>query len=744
MLINPVHELKKIEKPQFEWEATKNDPQFKVDSQFPTGWCEFVVVMNSDTVGQVTLYIGTPYNFTESSSVSLGMCKAGETIIKKFIYIPKKCKSLRFDPIDTTAKFSINCFNIRSIYNPIIFAHAIKRTFSLAKLVGVHQLRLRLADYLSRMMGVENSWYRSFFKLTPNSAIHNTAFFRGDLPPSESDRRYHEYIERTTLTKDQRTTMLSDLQKFAYTPLFSLVVPVYNVKENWLREMLESVLNQIYPHWELCLADDASTDPHVRKVLEEYQERDKRIKLIFRKENGHISKATNSALELSSGEFYCLMDNDDLISPEALFEFAKLLNHDSSIDMIYSDEDKITVDGKRYEPFFKPDWSPEYLESCMYTAHFACYRKSIADQTGWFRPECNGAQDYDFVLRFVEKAKNIQHVPKILYHWRAIPGSTATSMDSKDYVLGSAVKGLKDMTLRQGKRADVKVSAYPGCFNIRYHLDKSPLISIIIPTAGKKVKLRGKDVFLLENCILSVLNNSSYQNIEFVVIDNGDLDSSLINFLQTIDCKLITYFGDVNIAKKINMGAKEASGEYLLILNDDIEVIAQDWLEALLEQGQKEGVGVVGAKLLFEHGGLQHVGVSFCDGLPDHVRKNFPRHDPGYLFSTVAVRNWMAVTGACMLTPTEVFKKVGGYGEEFRINYNDIDYCLKVYSSGFRIVYTPHAELLHFESVSREAFVPNDEIDMFLKKWGKLTVNDPYYNEDALDSRPPDFFMRSK
>ena len=552
--------------------------------------------------------------------------------------------------------------------------------------------------------------------------------------------KYKEFIEKEKKSIDENK-IKEEIKKFKYFPKFSIVVPVYNTKKVYLNEFIESVRNQYYPNWELCIADDFSDKSYIKPFLKKYTNKDKRIKTIFRERSGHISKCTNSALSLSTGEYICLMDHDDLIPQNALFEFAKKLNEDPKIDMIYSDEDKIDINYYRYEPFFKPSWSPETLEGCMYTAHFACYRTPIVKTLGGFRSGFDGAQDYDFVLRFTEKTDKIVHIPKILYHWRAIPGSTAQSMDQKNYVLDSAVKALKERVQRMNGEGIVKIGDYAGSFQTYYKLKGKPLISIIIPTAGYSKEIRSKKVNLLENVISSIYKKTNYRNFEIIVVDNNDLSEKTLDFLKEKNCKLTHFKGDFNIAKKMNLGANHASGEYLLFMNDDIEIINEEWMENLIQICQRRNIGAVGAKLIYENETLQHVGVSFHkSGLPDHIRRGYDRNEPGHFFSSTANRNYLAVSGAVLITKKNDFLEVNGFEENFPINYNDIDYCLKLQKINKRVVFCASAKLYHFESTSREAYVDKKEIELFLHKWRDVTLDDPFYNVN-LHKDPPDFLI---
>ena len=557
----------------------------------------------------------------------------------------------------------------------------------------------------------------------------------------DASRDYENFIRLSEPGPSELEELRCLALKLNYKPIFSIVVPVFNVEAKWLSAFIDSVLAQVYPFWELCIADDCSTEPHIHEILDQYAGQDNRIKIFYRNANGHISAATNSALSLAEGEFICLMDNDDEIAPNALYEFASLLNKDRSLDMIYSDEDKIDVSGKRYEPFFKPDWSPETLEGCMYTAHFACYRMSIVRDIGFFRSDYDGAQDYDFVLRFTEKTSKIGHIPKVLYHWRAIPGSTAATMDSKDYVLNAALSALEDRAIRVGSSGVAKLGPSKGCFSLEYELSSTPLVSIIIPSAGKTSIIRGRKVDLLTSVISSICQKSNYKNIEIIIVDNGDLTDKTKNALNQYPCNFVSFSGPFNIASKMNLGAAKASGDYLLFMNDDVEVINSRWIESMLQLCQRDKIGVVGAKLYFEDGSLQHVGVVNAYGLPDHIHRGMPGNYPGYFFSAASNRNYLAVTGAVMMTKRSIFDDLEGFDINFQINYNDIDYCLRVFKKGFRIVFCAQAELFHYESSSRVRAVAPEEMELFKNRWSEFENCDPYYSA-VFEPQPPNFNIR--
>jgi GT2 family glycosyltransferase len=582
----------------------------------------------------------------------------------------------------------------------------------------------REAYHIVRAGGFEQFWVllRAFIK-------RNTDARRG----------YQSWLDAHTPDRGDLERMKEAALGLARSPLFSILMPVYNVEDVWLRKAIDSVLAQVYPHWELCIADDASTKPHVKPTLQEYRERDRRIKVLYREENGHISAATNSAFSLATGDFVCLMDHDDEISPDALFEFARLLNERPDTDMVYSDEDKIDPKGNRFEPFFKPDWSPEYLETCMYTGHFACYRTGIAKKLGGFRLGYEGPQDYDFVLRFTEQTDRIGHVPKVLYHWRVIPESTASSMAAKSYVQQAAVKALGDRVARLGATGRATAHPFLPIYRIDRDIVGSPPVSIIIPSAGRTAVIRGKEIDLLPNCINNISAKSTYRNYEIVVVDNGDLTVGTIEAIECGRIHFVHFEGPFNTAAWINLGARHASGEHLLFLDDDTEVISPGWIEGMLQFSQSPEIGAVGAKLYYEDRRVQHAGISFLgNGMPHHVCSRFPGKSPGYFFILAANRNYMAVTGACMMTRRAVFEEVGPLDESFTAGYSDIDYCLKTGAARYRIVYTPYAELFHYASTSKERTPSPDEEALFAGRWGRKTARDPYYNMN-LDPTPPNF-----
>lgn len=552
---------------------------------------------------------------------------------------------------------------------------------------------------------------------------------------------YQLWVQRHTLHAADKERLLKQCEQFSTTPTISIITPVYNVDPRWLRECVESVKAQYYPHWQLCLCDDGSTRKDTLALLRQYASDDQRITVRFLPKNRGISGASNAALEQATGEFMALLDNDDTLAPEALVEVAALLQQHHDADMIYSDEDKLDLDGNRVEPFFKPDWSPEYFLSCMYTSHLGVYRRSIIESIGGFRSAYDKAQDYDLVLRFIEKttANRIHHIPRVLYHWRKIPGSTAASLGEKDFSGMPMTRAVQDYLDRNHSAAQAIFDPVTTYHRIKYQIQGNPLVSILLPTNGRVVEEHGKKTDLLVQCLKSIEEKTTYKNYEIVLAHNGNLTTETERFVtqqakKTGRYRVVRYHYEepFNFADKLDFIAQHATGEYYLILNDDIEVISPEWMSALLEYAQLPEIGVVGAKLYFPDGRIQHAGVVMgIGGGASHVFTQCAHDDPGYFASTKVVKNFSVVTGACCMTKASIFKELKGLDRAFRIDYNDVDFCLRVRERGYRVVFTPYAELTHHESVSlgsRRGQTDRPEERLLRTRWANVISRDPYYN----------------
>ena len=529
---------------------------------------------------------------------------------------------------------------------------------------------------------------------------------------------------------------IKQVESFKFQPTISIIVPVFNTDRRFLEICIDSVRNQVYPYWELCLVDDGSHQSHVREILLNYQELDSRIKVKFLEKNSGISAASNTALELASGEFIGLLDHDDEITYDALLEIVTAINENPNLDVIYSDEDKITVDGLSYDLTFKPGWSPDLLYSTMYIGHFTVYRKLIIREAGGFRSEFDGTQDYDLALRVSSLTNNYYHIPKILYHWRASDTSTAQSIDNKSYVIELQKKALEESLRRRGLEGEVVSTVGPGNWRVIYAITKfQPMVSIVIPTAGKDASIRGKNINLLCNCIQSIQNHAGYDNYEFVVIENGDLSDSTLEYLNTLDnLNLVRYNSPkFNLAEKINIGVDAAKGDFILLLNDDTEAITPNFMGNMLGLASIEGVGAVGVKLLYENHTIQHNGIVMIEGGPAHSMLGEHRLTRGPQNIFHITHNAIAATGACLLTRKDLYLKVGGFNEKLPLNYNDVSFCLKLREEGFRIVIDPKIEWFHFESLSKSG-INIWELEQFLLLFGN--VEDEFYNPNFKHSNP--------
>jgi GT2 family glycosyltransferase len=494
-------------------------------------------------------------------------------------------------------------------------------------------------------------------------------------------------------------------------PRFSIVTPVYETPAGVLRAMLRSVRRQRFRDWELCLVDDASSRPHVAAVLEAAQRRDPRIRVKRRSENGGIVAASNEALEMARGEFVVLLDHDDKLHPDALTFVAEALDDEPEADYLYTDEDKIDRAGLHFGPFCKPDWSPERMRTQMYTCHLSVLRRSLVEEVGGFDPAFEGSQDWDLVLKVTERARRVVHIPRVLYHWRAIETSTAGGGESaKPWAFEAGRRAIQAHCERIGLEARVeRDEGLPGVYHLQPALTHQPKVSIVIPTNGQRREVRYQEVALVEHCVRSIVETSTYANYEIVCVVDSSTDTSLIAELTAIAgdrLRVVTYDREFNFSAKINLGAQHSEGDLLLLLNDDMEVLSADWIERLAMYAQYPDIGAVGARLLWEDGRLQHAGVLFENsGLPGHIYRGFTGHFKGYSNNTYVAQNFLAVTGACMMTPAAAFEEVGGLSTDLPVNYNDMDYCLKLRTEGLRVVYDPDTVLYHFESSSRSSDV---------------------------------------
>ena len=519
--------------------------------------------------------------------------------------------------------------------------------------------------------------------------------------------------------------------KMNYKPLISFLIPVYNVKGEFLKECLESILAQSYDHFEICIVDDASVLDETIDVLKEYED-NKKIRIKRRKQNGHISKATNDALKMAKGEYVALMDDDDLIEPNALMEVVEVLNKDRSIDMVYTDEDKISLDGERCDPNFKSDFAPDSLLSSNYISHLGVLRKTIVEEVGGFRVGYEGAQDYDLYLRFTEKTDRIYHIPIVLYHWRMIPGSTSMEISNKNYALEKGRLALQDALDRRRIKAKAKIAKNCPYYYIEYEIDGCPKVSIIIPTKDHAEITR--------DCLKSIYAKTTYRNIEVIVVDNGSKEKETLELFDEFrgkydNFRVIRAAIEFNYARLNNLAVKKSNADYVLLLNNDTTVITPNWIELMVGDASQEHIGAVGAKLLYPDDTVQHAGVILGIGVASHVFVGESRDSIVWGGRLTVPYNYSAVTAACLMVERKKWDEVGGLEEDLKVAYNDVDFCLKLLEKGYYNVMVPMVELYHAESKSRgRDDAPEKkkrfewEQDYMRKKWQKRIENDEFYN----------------
>lgn len=569
-----------------------------------------------------------------------------------------------------------------------------------------------------------------------------------DAPPPPNT--YSAWVAAyDTLTPDDADRIRAKLATLKSRPKISVLMPTYNTPEKLLVAAIESVRRQLYENWELCIADDASKQPHVRKILERYQHKDPdRIKVVIRETNGHISAASNSALALAHGDFIALLDHDDVIRPHALACIALELDEHPNADLIYSDEDKIDENGHRYDHYFKPDWNPDLFLVQNYISHLGVYRTLLVRDVGGFRIGYEGSQDWDLAMRVIERTApdRIRHIPKILYHWRSVPGSTAMLIGAKTYATSAAEKVISEHLARTGVNATI--SPTKGSYwRIHYPIpDPAPLVTLIIPTRNR--------LNVLKPCIESLLAKTTYPNFEILIVDNDSDDPETLAYLEDIArasrpgsgpsstglppvVRVIHFPGEFNFSAINNFGAEHTDAPLLGLLNNDLEVIHGDWLDEMVSHALRPEIGCVGAKLYYPDDKIQHAGVILgIGGVAAHAWQTHPRGAAGQAHRNLLQQNLSAVTAACLVIRREVFLQVGGLNaDQLKIAFNDVDFCLKVRAAGYRNLWTPYAELYHHESASRgkeDTLEKRDrfrtEVEYMRETWDGLLDNDPAYN----------------
>lgn len=669
------------------------------------------------TVGQ--LYLDYGEGFTEANSLQLLPDREG--FHRAVIATPRRIVAMRWDPAAMRGVASVSLMEAQPLSAKDFHAEE----FGPAREAGDTTLLERLI--------VEAA----------NGPTTPVAVALSRLLSPSADTPYARWIlHNEPQGSTGKAVLKKRLEQLESRPLFSIIVPVYNPPPAALEEMIASVRGQIYPDWELCIANDASTLPYVREIVDRAANEDSRIKVVHRPVNGHICQASNSALDLSSGEWIAMLDHDDTLAPHALLYLAEYVVGHPAAQLIYSDEDKINENGSRFDPFFKPDYSPELLLAQNYINHLTAIRRTLVCGLGGWRTGFEGSQDHDLILRVVEtlNADEIGHIPQILYHWRAHAGSTALENSEKNYALQAGEAAVRDHLSRTGRPATVEIMEDVHHFRVRYDApEQEPLVSLIVPTRDK--------ASVLKIAVDSILERSTYQNYEIIIIDNGSIEKNTFDYFDSLrqlsNISIIKYPKPFNYSSINNFGVKKSRGSIIGLINNDIEVITPDWIEEMSSWASRREIGCVGAKLYYPDRSIQHAGVILgLGGCAGHSHKYFPHDAPGYFYRLRLHQNLSAVTAACLFVRRDVFDEVGGLDERLAVAFNDVDFCLRVREAGYRNLFTPFAELYHHESISRGAedtpakmARAAKEVKFMKNRWGDMLLRDPFYSPNlTLDS----------
>lgn len=592
--------------------------------------------------------------------------------------------------------------------------------------------------------GGKIQWTKMFRKLSPYTIRKGFRYMK-HYGPKEFWIRLHERFEPEEVPygpwyrayiPTEETLEIQRKQKFDYSPLISIAVPAYQTPVEFLRQMIESLIVQTYSNWELCIVNASPDNEEMQKVLAEYSAGDSRVRFCNLKENLGIAENTNRAFAMAKGEFVGLLDHDDLLAPNALYEIVKILQDHPQADALYTDEDKVTTElDEHFQPHLKPDFNLDLLRSNNYICHFFVVRKSIVEKAGGFRKEFDGAQDYDFIFRCTENAGEVLHVPEILYHWRTHKASTADNPASKMYAFEAGKRAIEAHLERTGTKGEVSHTQDLGFYRVKYPVQGKPLVSVIIPNKDEKETL--------QTCLEMLEKNTGYQNFEIIIVENNSTTDEIFRYYKELSrnrkIHLLRWGKEFNYSAINNFAVAHAKGEYLLFLNNDVKSINPDWLEEMLGVCQRPEVGGVGAKLIYPDNTIQHAGcVIGMGGIAGHMFVDMPADRTGYLHKASLLQDMSAVTAACLLMKKEVFEQAGGFTEELAVAFNDVDLCLKVRKNGYLIVYDPYAKLYHMESKTRGAEDSKEKVRRFQTEieymrchWIDILKNgDPCYNKN--------------
>lgn len=715
-----------------EWRSSGERPCFRLhgpvfDRGLPAGWYEIDGLLDSSEDKETTPCLYPVYRTGADGDLQIPLPDAGAGgRIRMLFLFPYPVMSLRFCPGQGPSRFRMEGFNLRRVSRLEALSIMLRRTVN------------EPSGHPARTIRRGGRYARNVIRQGISSATR-TLFreYRKRVLPADAED-YAGWVARfDTLTGEHMDELRERVRRLGprQSPLISILLPVYQTPERWLRRCIESVIAQVYPNWQLCIADDASPDRRVMRILAEYAAEDDRIRVVGRRRNGHISAASNSALALAEGEYIALLDHDDELRPHALLEMAEAIAARPDVELLYSDEDKIDAVGRRFDPYFKPDWNPDLLLSQNYICHLTVIRSDLVRSVGGFQEGFEGSQDHDLILRCAERldAARIRHIPKILYHWRAIPGSTALNREAKDYASSAGVRAVAAHLQRCHPGADAEPLSH-GHYRVRWPLpDPQPTVSLIVPTHDRADLLRA--------CIDSVFAVTAYRNFEVVVVDNRSSDPDALAYLEELRrrerVRVLRYDLPFNYSAINNWAARQCDSAIIGLVNNDIEAISPDWLDEMAGQAMRAEVGAVGAMLYYPDDTIQHAGVVLgVWGVANHFYLRQPRGCAGHGGRARVAQSVSAVTGACLLVRRAVYEQLGGLDERnLAIAFNDVDFCLRACEAGYRNIWTPFAELYHHESASRgkedtpekaERF--RSEVEYMKRRWGGRLIDDPAYN----------------
>lgn len=702
------------------------DPQFRLQGVVPAGWYWLEAKLSlptARTIARVYLDVGQGESQDDSHALPLRSGRTGKRLIR--LCRPAK---LRFDPLTTAGAFAVDHFKLRRVPQWVARVRMQRKLRSVHPRYQLSGDRQHTASALALPATLEALWKEYCCLFTQDGV---------GLILYEDWQNTVENIQTKLFAQKIAQASPRQWNDADGWPLISVLLPVFNTPETLLRRCIESVLRQSYPKWELCIADDGSTDEHVRRVLQQYAAQDARIKVEFREANGHIANASNTALALAGGGYIGLLDHDDELAEHALFCVASAIQEQPDVQLLYSDEDKLNESGQRCDPYFKPDFSPDLLLGQNYFGHFCVFNRSLVCAVGGFRVGFEGSQDYDLILRCLARLPDggkVLHLPHVLYHWRKTAGSTALNPAQKPYAYAAAQRALQEYLDHHEPGAQVSIVA-PGLYRQHWPMATPPKVSIVVPTRD------GLDV--LRPCIESIIQRTRYPDFEILIIDNQsqlpETTSYLADLVESMHGRVRVYQYDqaFNYSAINNLAAANAQGTVLALVNNDIEVLNPDWLWEMVAQAMRPGVGCVGAKLYYPDGTLQHGGVILgVGGVAGHAHQFAEKDSVGYFNRLRIVHNISAVTGAALVVKKAIYFQVGGMDEtHLPVAFNDVDFCLRVREAGYRNVWTPYAELLHHESKTRGANnTPakqsqfESERSYMRDRWAALLDRDPYYN----------------